>query len=136
MRAHVGKLEGHNAPVVSCKFVQNSPYCSSIDDKLNIRVWDIRNLSTIQIISQDKYIHNLYYRSKFQVSGMMTFGTEKRFAMYGRRMIFFDTKVEDKANDPSAKAATEDEFAFNVWFNEYYLQFIVVTKYIYIYIYI
>jgi WD40 repeat protein len=41
-RSHVGKLVGHNAPVVDAMFLQNSPFVISVDEKLNVRIWDIR----------------------------------------------------------------------------------------------
>lgn len=43
-RSHIGKLEGHNAPVVSAKFINQTPFCVSVDEKLNVRIWDIRTL--------------------------------------------------------------------------------------------
>ena len=43
-RSHIGKLEGHNAPVVSSKFINQTPYCVSVDEKMNVRIWDIRTL--------------------------------------------------------------------------------------------
>jgi WD40 repeat protein len=52
-RSYIGKLEGHNNIIVACKFIKNSPNCVSIDDKSNIRIWDIRILSPIQVISAE-----------------------------------------------------------------------------------
>ncbi|EGR31708.1 hypothetical protein IMG5_103520 [Ichthyophthirius multifiliis] len=52
-RAYIGKLEGHSSLVILCKFITNSPNIVSIDDKCNIRIWDIRTLQTIQVISAD-----------------------------------------------------------------------------------
>ena len=46
-RPFSGKLEGHTNTVVCCKFIKKSPNCVSADDKSNIRIWDIRNFSTI-----------------------------------------------------------------------------------------
>lgn len=46
-RAFIGKLEGHSSLVVICKFIPLSPNVISIDDKCNIRIWDIRIMSTI-----------------------------------------------------------------------------------------
>ena len=52
-RSYVGKLEGHSHTIVCCKFIPTSPNCVSVDEKGNIRIWDIRNLSTIQLISSE-----------------------------------------------------------------------------------
>lgn len=46
-RSFIGKLEGHSAIIVACKFISTSPNCISIDDKSNIRIWDIRTLTSI-----------------------------------------------------------------------------------------
>ena len=56
-RAFVGKLEGHSSIVIQCKFIQKSPNCISIDEKSNLRIWDIRTLSPIQIISTEQFIN-------------------------------------------------------------------------------
>lgn len=55
-RSFIGKLEGHSSIIVSCKFIPGSPNVISIDDKTNIRIWDIRTLSTIQILASEQYI--------------------------------------------------------------------------------
>ena len=52
-RSYVGKLEGHSHTVICCKFIAGSPNCVSADDKGNVRIWDIRTLSTIQLISAE-----------------------------------------------------------------------------------
>jgi WD40 repeat protein len=53
-RAFIGKLEGHSTIIVACKFIPGSPNVISIDDKTNIRIWDIRTLATIQILSSEQ----------------------------------------------------------------------------------
>ena len=46
-RSHVGKLEGHSSIIVACRFIPLSPNVISIDDKSNIRIWDIRVMAPI-----------------------------------------------------------------------------------------
>lgn len=46
-RAFIGKLEGHSSLIVMCKFIIASPNCISVDDRTNIRIWDIRTMSTV-----------------------------------------------------------------------------------------
>ena len=53
-RSYVGKLEGHSNSIVACQFIVKTPNCISFDDKSNIRVWDIRALTTIQLISGEQ----------------------------------------------------------------------------------
>jgi len=52
--AYKGKLEGHYSPVITCKFLSNSPMCVSVDEEGNIRVWDTRQLLCLQLIPQEK----------------------------------------------------------------------------------
>jgi len=52
-RSYIGKLEGHASTIVCCKFIAGAPNAVSVDDKANIRIWDIRTLSTIQLITSD-----------------------------------------------------------------------------------
>lgn len=56
-RAFIGKLEGHSSLVSICKFMDMSPNVISIDEKCNTRIWDIRSMSTIQVINSDGYTH-------------------------------------------------------------------------------
>ena len=39
--------------MVCCKFLQSKPFCVSIDEKYNIRFWDVRNLSGVQVIANE-----------------------------------------------------------------------------------
>ena len=39
----IGKLEGHTEIVVCVRFLNTKPYCVSIDEKFNIRFWDVRS---------------------------------------------------------------------------------------------
>ena len=52
-RSYIGKLDGHSCAVVCCKFIPGAPNCVSVDEKSNIRIWDIRTMSTIQMISAE-----------------------------------------------------------------------------------
>ena len=53
-RAFIGKLEGHSSLIVMCKFIPSSPNCISVDDRTNIRIWDIRTMSSVQVISSEQ----------------------------------------------------------------------------------
>ena len=53
-RSFIGKLEGHSSIIVACKFIPYSPNVITIDDKTNIRIWDIRTLSTIQVLASEQ----------------------------------------------------------------------------------
>jgi WD40 repeat protein len=46
-KSYVGKLEGHSGIVITCKAFPGTPHCVSIDDKFNVRIWDLRSFMTI-----------------------------------------------------------------------------------------
>lgn len=69
-RAHSGKLFGHSIPVVDAKFIHTTPFIASVDFKLNVRLWDQRNLSCLQIISYDQ-------KAKLPCQGILTFNDSK-----------------------------------------------------------
>lgn len=49
----IGKLEGHIEIVVAVKFLNAKPYCVSIDEKFNIRYWDVRTLTCVQVMANE-----------------------------------------------------------------------------------
>ena len=52
--AFKGKLEGHNAPVVCCKFLSNSYMAVSVDEEGNVRIWDTKIKLCLQTIESPK----------------------------------------------------------------------------------
>ena len=52
-KAFIGKLDGHTGTVVTCKIFPNSPNCVSVDDRFNVRIWELRNLNCIQLIRNE-----------------------------------------------------------------------------------
>ncbi len=117
-RAYVGSLEGHNAAVMCAKFIKYSPYLVSIDEKLNIRVWDIRTLTSVQVITQA--------HKRFFCNGLCVLGAEHKFVIYGRRMIMYDT-VLGRVGKSEIRPA-DDAYPFRVEFNTYYKSFVIATK--------
>eukprot|EP00347_Sterkiella_histriomuscorum_P016786 403351858 len=94
-RSHIGKLEGHNAPVVSAKFINQTPFCVSVDEKMNVRIWDIRTLQCQQIISYES-------KSKLPVQGLLILPQTRKFAVLSKRFIFYDTISNDDNNIQSS----------------------------------
>lgn len=117
-RAHMGILEGHTAPLVSAKFIKLSPYLVSIDERLSIRVWDVRSLSCMQVILEQS--------KKFLCNGICTLGEQHRFLLFGKRLILYDTAVE-KAGQSDLKVL-EDSYPFDAEFNKHYKMIVIVTK--------
>jgi len=117
-QAYVGALEGHSNAVASAKFFKQTPYVVSIDEKLSIRVWDVRSLACLQILSQD--------RKKFDVNGLCVINSQLKFYVYGRRLLLFDTVVSKSS--PKSGKRTDEIYPFQVVFNNYYKNFYVLTK--------
>ena len=115
-KCYTGKLEGHNCPVVSCKFFKGRPICISVDEKGNVRVWDIRQFLCLQIITHEK--------GKIEVSRLVTITKHDKFIVAGRRLIWYEL-----LKDSMIKTNYNDVVPILVEFNNYYLQFIVLTKY-------
>ncbi len=118
-RAYAGCLEGHSSAVISAKFMEGSPCVMSVDEKLNIRIWDIRNMTCMQVIALE--------RKKFDCSGLCIVPALRKFVMYGRRLVMFDTAADKSSRQPVN--VEEETYPFHVEFNSYYKTFIVVTKY-------
>eukprot|EP01022_Parablepharisma_sp_SALTPOND_P033267 TRINITY_DN88388_c0_g1_i1.p1 TRINITY_DN88388_c0_g1~~TRINITY_DN88388_c0_g1_i1.p1 ORF type:complete len:1327 (-),score=132.42 TRINITY_DN88388_c0_g1_i1:797-4777(-) len=115
-QAYVGTLEGHNAAVISAKFIPKTPLVVSIDERLTIRVWDIKLLNCLQAIALEK--------KRFECNGLLVIPGQRKFAIYGRRFILFEKTAEKKR-----RGNVEDEqYPLHVEFNEYYKTFIMVTK--------
>jgi len=117
-RAYVGCLEGHNSAVMTAKFIKNSPFLISVDEKLNLRVWDIRGMACVQVISQT--------HKKYACNGMCVIGSEHKFVLYGRRLLMYDT-VLDKVGKKELKPV-DDAYPFKVVFNSYTKTFVIATK--------
>ena len=43
----IGKLKGHTKPIIDTKFISQTPFNVTIDEKNNIRIWDIRTLTCV-----------------------------------------------------------------------------------------
>lgn len=69
-KSFIGRLEGHSAIVISCRIFPHSPHCISVDEKGNIKVWDLRNLMTIQTIRTEGYPRELTSKLSCEFSDM------------------------------------------------------------------
>lgn len=47
---HLGKLKGHARPLIDTKFIGRTPFNATIDQTGEIRIWDIKSLSCIQVL--------------------------------------------------------------------------------------
>jgi len=116
-QAYVGILKGHNNAVVSAKFIRKLPYVISVDEGTTVRIWDIRSLVCLQVISNEK--------KKFNCNGLCTID-EQRFLIYGRKMVLFDTKSNQ--GEGSLVKLMREAYPIKVDFNVYNKTFMVATK--------
>jgi len=115
-KCYVGKLEGHNCPVVSCVFFKARPMCVSIDEKGNVRLWDVRQFACLQVIANDK--------GKIEVTKLITITKYDKFVVAGRRLAWYELHKES-----SLKSTAQDIVPICAGLNTYYMEFVVVTKY-------
>lgn len=114
-KCYAGKLEGHNCPVVACKFFKGRPACISVDEKGNVRVWDIRYRTCLQIIPHE--------RGKTEVSKLVTLNKYDKFIVAGRRLVWFDM------HEDSGNKGYKEVNPIHIEFNSYFFQLFVLTKY-------
>jgi WD40 repeat protein len=79
-RAFIGKLEGHSSLIVMCKFIAASPNCISVDDRTNIRIWDIRTMSTVQVLASEQ---------ASVVTGLCVITRSDKFVITGKRLTYY-----------------------------------------------
>lgn len=116
--AHYGTLEGHYSPVITCKFLSGSPMCVSCDEEGNVRIWDCRSKTTLQLIPQEK--------KNFKVNRLLCLPKYNKFILYGNKIVFFDPKYRDTDIKPKNQKV-EENYPIKVTFNKYFLNFFVTT---------
>ena len=116
--AYKGKLEGHYAPVITCKFIANSYMAVSVDEEGNVRLWDTRVKLCLQLIPTPK--------KNFKVSNLLIFPKYNKFIVYGNKMIFYDAKYREEETKQKNQVK-DDNYPLKVDFNKYYQQFFVTT---------
>jgi len=54
------KYQGHLSLVICCRAATGSPSMVSIDEKANIRIWDYRDLETLQVLNPELPLSHLH----------------------------------------------------------------------------
>ncbi|EGR28930.1 hypothetical protein IMG5_166500 [Ichthyophthirius multifiliis] len=117
-RPFIGKLEGHSSLVQICKFMDFSPNVISVDDKCNVRIWDIRGMNTIQVINSDGQFSIIY-------DACIIYSQKKdMFILTGKRLAFF----ENLQFSGKKLNINDDVYPLSIQFNYYYKQFCILTK--------
>jgi hypothetical protein len=57
-KGYIGKYKEHNGNLLAAKFLKSFPYVLSFDDRLSMRIWDFRKLTTMQVINCEKNFIN------------------------------------------------------------------------------
>ena len=116
--AFKGKLEGHSAPVVSCKFLSESYMAVSVDEEGNVRIWDTKAKLCLQTIESPK--------KNFLISGILYMSKYNKFVVYGNKIIYYDAKYREEDHVQSNDVVDEN-YPIKVEFNKYYQQFFITT---------
>jgi WD40 repeat protein len=51
----IGKLKGHSRPIIDTKFIGTSPFNVTIDESREIRIWDIRICTCMEVVKSRIY---------------------------------------------------------------------------------
>ena len=116
--AYKGKLEGHYAPVISCKFIAHSYMAVSVDEEANVRIWDTRLKLCLQLISPP--------RKKCKVINLLGLFKYNKFMVYGNKIIYYDAKYKEEDAIETNKVK-DDNYPVKIEYNYYYQQFFVAT---------
>jgi WD40 repeat protein len=116
--AFKGRLDGHSAPVISCKFLSQSYMAASVDEEGNVRIWDTRAKLCLQTIE--------FPKKNFVISGMLGLDKYNKFVVYGNKIIYYDAKYKEEDHITSSEN-TDENYPIKVEFNKYYQQFFVVS---------
>ena len=116
--AFKGKLEGHNAPVISCKFLSNSYMAVSVDEEANVRIWDTKIKSCLQLIVSPK--------KNFKVTNILCMAKYNKFLVFGNKIIYYDPNYKEEEKEQKNQI-NDDNYPIKVEFNRYYQQFFVTT---------
>ena len=116
--AFKGKLEGHYAPVISCQFLSNSYMAVSVDEEANVRIWDTKIKSCLQLIVSPK--------KNFKVTNILCMSKYNKFLVFGNKIIYYDANYKEEEKEQKNQIS-DDNYPIKVEFNRYYQQFFVTT---------
>ena len=111
--AFKGKLEGHYAPVISCKFLSNSYMAVSVDEEANVRIWDTKVKSCLQLIVTPK--------KNFKVTNLLSLAKYNKFMIFGNKIIYYDPNYKEEENEQKNQT-NDNNYPIKIEFNRYYQQ--------------
>lgn len=116
-KAFVGRLEGHAGVVLAARIFQKSTLAVSVDDRFNIRTWDLRALRPLQNIRNDTL-------NPSSVTCLAAIPGEARFIIGGRRILLFTNEHTRR----DLLAFQEELHPQEIEFNPYFGTLQVLTK--------
>ena len=116
--AYKGKLEGHNSPVISCKFLSNSYMAVSVDEEANVRIWNVKLKVCLELITSNK--------KNFKVINLLCLAKYNKFLIYGNKIIYYDANFKEEEKNQKIQN-NDDNYPIKVEFNNYYQQFFITT---------
>ena len=116
--AFKGKLDGHTAPVISCKFLSQSYMAVSVDETASVRIWDTRSKLCLQTIE--------YENKNFVINGILSLYKYNKFVVFGNKLMYYDAKYKEEDHVVS-KENVDENYPIKVEFNKYYQQFFVTS---------
>ena len=119
--AYKGKLEGHFVPVINCRFICNTSICVSVDEEGNVRIWEVLQKTCLQSIPVTK--------KNFFANGLLMMNKINKFIVYGKIMLFYDSKykVDIKKKSENSDLGDEINYPIKICYNKYYQHFYVTT---------
>ena len=116
--AFKGRLEGHYAPVISCKFLSYSYMAVSVDEEGNVRIWDTKQKICLQLIPTPK--------KNIKINNLLTLPKYNKFLIFGNKIIYYDAHYKEETNIQK-NTIKDDNYPIKVEYNKYYHQFFITT---------
>ena len=116
--AFKGRLEGHYAPVISCKFLSYSYMAVSVDEEGNVRIWDTKQKICLQLIPTPK--------KNLKINNLLTLPKFNKFLIFGNKIIYYDAHYKEETNIQK-NTIKDDNYPIRVEYNKYYHQFFITT---------
>ena len=120
--SYKGKLEGHFVPVINCRFINNTSICVSVDEEGNVRIWEVLLKTCLQSIPVTK--------KNFYANGLVMMNRINKFIVYGKIMLFYDSKYKgsiQKKDRDNYEATDFANYPIKICYNKYYSHFYVTT---------
>ena len=116
--AFKGRLEGHYAPVISCKFLSYSYMAVSVDEEGNVRIWDTKLKICLQLIPTPK--------KNLKINNLLNLAKYNKFLIFGNKVLYYDAHYKEETN-VQKNTIKDDNFPIKVEYNKYYQQFFITT---------